>query len=269
MQGLAHLSCAISTDAHPLAHADAFCIAFLILVSTRADSEFALTIAALPCALIILFLSAFAVRKEIYSLMCLCIAVMAAGMGYFVWKLTRIFSPGTEEEYRTVRLTLTFFSVFSIVSLAATIVLAIWCTVNFGKGLKEAHESMGGIVDTLDAKIRRGGGRSEASKPFGIDYDETREDDDGYAAATAGNGAEMQRLGVGSQSSSPDNYSTGHHGVAAKQRLALDEEDEDEEDAHYSRYDTHRAAANSGRRYDTTQRVTSPPAGPQRRVSLD
>ena len=40
---------------------------------------------------------------------------------------------------------MTFFSVFSIASLVFTIVLAIWCTVNFGKGLKDAHESLGGL----------------------------------------------------------------------------------------------------------------------------
>lgn len=130
----------------------AFCIAFLILVSDRADAEFGLTIAALPAALIVLFLSAWAVRKEIMSLMIFCILVLVAGLVYFVYKLTRIFAASTEDQYRTVRLTLTFFSIFAIICLAATIILAIWCAVNFGKGLKEAHESMGSLAQLLTGK---------------------------------------------------------------------------------------------------------------------
>ncbi|PWN25710.1 hypothetical protein BDZ90DRAFT_233718 [Jaminaea rosea] len=248
----------------------AFCIAFLILVSDRGDYEFGLTIAALPIALVILFLSAFAVRKEIYSLMTLCIIAMAAGMVYYIWKLTRIFSSETEQQYRTVRLTLTFFSIFSIVSLGATIALAIWCTINFGKGLREAHESMGGIIPALDAKIRGGGNRSEvASKPFGIEYDDD---------AGTGDPAERQRLGGESASSSPEAYSAGHYGAGMKQQQQqrpIDEEDEDQESA-YPNYNTKVMQANTGR-YHTPQHqkqqqlggFTSPPVGPQRRVSLD
>lgn len=121
----------------------AFCIAFLILVSDRSDAEFGLTIAALPIALAALLLSAFAARREILSLMLPCILLMATGVVYFAYKLSRIYASSTKERYRTVRLTLTFFSILAILSLLATIVLAIWCTVNFNKGLKEAHESMG------------------------------------------------------------------------------------------------------------------------------
>ncbi|CAO1617044.1 unnamed protein product [Parajaminaea phylloscopi] len=127
----------------------AFCIAFLILVSDHTDAEFGITIAALPLALVALVLSAIAARREILSLMIFCILLMAAGVVYFVYKLTRIYAPDTRDEYRTVRLTLTFFSVLSIVALVATIVLAIWCTLNFNKGLKEAHENMGGLTDRL------------------------------------------------------------------------------------------------------------------------
>lgn len=122
-----------------------FCLAYLILVSQHQDAEFGLTIAALPAAIIVLVLSAVAVRREVYFLMIFCILCMFAGIVYFVFKITRIFEPATEDEYRTVRLSMTFFSVFSIVSLVATIVLAIWCTINFGKGLKDAHESLGGL----------------------------------------------------------------------------------------------------------------------------
>lgn len=82
----------------------AFCIAYLILVSTRDDAEFGLTIAAIPAAIVVLFLSAIAVQKELRSLMCFCVLCMLAGVAYFVFKITRIFEPETEQQYRTVRL---------------------------------------------------------------------------------------------------------------------------------------------------------------------
>lgn len=133
----------------------AFCLAYLILVSQHQDAEFGLTIAALPAAIVVLILSAVAVRKEVYTLMIFCILCMIAGIVYFVFKITRIFEPSTEDEYRTVRLSMTFFSVFSIVSLLMTVVLAIWCTFNFGRGLKDAHESLGTLFDISKLRTKK------------------------------------------------------------------------------------------------------------------
>lgn len=169
----------------------AFCIAYLILVSKHQDAEFALTIAALPAAIVVLFLSAVAVRKEIYSVMTFCMLCMVAGLVYFVFKITRIFAPATQAEYRTVRLTLTFFSVFSIASLVATLFLAIWCTYNFGRGLKDAHISMGGFIGSLDVKMHRKHNSAHLGADGGLAGPE------GLAAGADGSTRRTSTLGAG------------------------------------------------------------------------
>ncbi|PWO00593.1 hypothetical protein FA09DRAFT_304815 [Tilletiopsis washingtonensis] len=125
-----------------------FTMAYLILVSNRDDAEFGLTIAAIPVCIVLLFVSAFAARKEVKSLMLLCILAFLAGAAYFIYKITRIYAPSTADDYRTVRLTLTFFSIFAIISLFLTLANAIWCLLNFNKGLLEAHDSMGHLIGT-------------------------------------------------------------------------------------------------------------------------
>lgn len=70
----------------------------------------------MPVCVVLLFLAAFAVRIESRSLMSVFLLGLLAGITYFIYKLTRIYADATEQDYRTVRLTLTFFSVFSIVS---------------------------------------------------------------------------------------------------------------------------------------------------------
>lgn len=51
--------------------------------------------------------------------MSLSILLFVAGILYFSYKLSRIYAPSTADMYRTTRLTLTWFSIFSIVSQTA------------------------------------------------------------------------------------------------------------------------------------------------------
>lgn len=116
----------------------AFAMSFLILVANSNDWEYAVTIAALPAAIIVLFLASLAAKKEIKSLMAFAIACFLAGAVYFIYKvrrdmnsiitrtivtkaracsqITRIYDPSTRASYQTVRLSLTFFSIFATVS---------------------------------------------------------------------------------------------------------------------------------------------------------
>ncbi|PWN20284.1 hypothetical protein BCV69DRAFT_283160 [Microstroma glucosiphilum] len=173
----------------------AFCIAYLILVSKRHDVEFALTIAAIPAAIVVLFLSAIAVQKELRSLMSFCVLCMLAGIAYFIFKITRIFEPETEQQYRTVRLSLTFFSVLSILSLLTTLALAIVCTLNFGKGLKEAHETMGGLLGTFNRRAARR--RQDEAQPVEIEAGEK----EGEEVSGSGDG---RLAGVGEEDEEDD-----------------------------------------------------------------
>lgn len=47
------------------------------------------------------------------------IILMVAGLVYFVYKLSTIYLPATKDDYRYVRLSLTFISCFAIVSSAS------------------------------------------------------------------------------------------------------------------------------------------------------
>lgn len=115
-------------------------VAYLILVSQRDDAYFGLTIAAVPIAVAVLFLAGIAVRREWMAVMALCVVAFVAGAVYFVYQIVQVFVRPT---YATVRLTLTFFGIFTTISLILTLLNAIWCMSNFGKGLADAHHNMG------------------------------------------------------------------------------------------------------------------------------
>jgi len=141
----------------------AFTIAYLIIVADKDDWEWPVTIAAVPAAFVFLFIAAFAVRREVHFLMWICIAGFFAGIVYFLYKLVSIFVPRTAYLYTTVRLTLPFFSIFAIVSLIFTLVNACICLRNFGKGLREAHDSFGTFGGLwTNRRHKRGGGLRES-----------------------------------------------------------------------------------------------------------
>ena len=94
-----------------------FSVAYLILIADRDDWGFGVTIAAIPLAIASLVLAAIAVRKEIKYLMIFSIVLFLAGLTYFAYKLSVMYNPSSEENYVHVKLTLTWFSIFSIVSI--------------------------------------------------------------------------------------------------------------------------------------------------------
>lgn len=75
----------------------AFAMSFLILVANRNDWEYAVTIAALPAAIIVLFLASWAATKEIKSLMAFSIACFLAGAVYFIYKVGPSWLPLSRE----------------------------------------------------------------------------------------------------------------------------------------------------------------------------
>jgi hypothetical protein len=92
---------------------------YLILISARSDPQwtFGLTIAAVPIAALVLLIAAFAARQESDILMGISEFALIAGLTYFAYKLTRIYTPDSQAAYRFVRLSLTFISAFAIVSI--------------------------------------------------------------------------------------------------------------------------------------------------------
>jgi hypothetical protein len=111
-------------------------VQFLVVVTETATYEFALTIAALPITIILLFLAAFIVRRENYAGHVCIIVLYFAGMAYFIFKLVRMYDSAKAPFYASARHSLTTFSVLAILLLVATIATAVECMRNFNKGLR-------------------------------------------------------------------------------------------------------------------------------------
>jgi len=113
----------------------AFSLQFVLLVLKQNDIERWLTVAAAPVTLALLAAGFVAARREIKWLMGIFMGGCVLGMGYFAFKLFRIFQD-TDGRYHAVAKSLTAFSVVSIIALTGTIFQASTVFGNFGKGLK-------------------------------------------------------------------------------------------------------------------------------------
>lgn len=119
-----------------------FTVQFVVVVLKHDDVEFALTIVVIPLTIIALYLATVFVRRETILGMVGMIIIYLAGMAYFIFKLVRIYQPSQMYKYMSVRKTLTVFAVLTVIFLVATIIMAVICTINFGKGLKRiVHDS--------------------------------------------------------------------------------------------------------------------------------
>ncbi|KAF2661856.1 hypothetical protein K491DRAFT_710290 [Lophiostoma macrostomum CBS 122681] len=116
----------------------AFTVQFLVVVENTSKIELGLTAAALVITFIILFLAAFWVRRESVAGMILVILVYFIALGYFLFKLVRMYAADAArlEDYKPARKSLTSFAVLTILLLLVTIFVACICTHNFNKGLK-------------------------------------------------------------------------------------------------------------------------------------
>ncbi|KAI9043067.1 uncharacterized protein KD926_004570 [Aspergillus affinis] len=113
-----------------------FTVQFVVIVTERADIEFGLTLAAVPVTILILVCAAVFVRRESTFGMIVIILLYFAAMAYFLFKLVRMYAPGTYLMYLPARRSLTFFAVITLVLIVMTIVNASMCMHNFHKGLK-------------------------------------------------------------------------------------------------------------------------------------
>jgi hypothetical protein len=114
-----------------------FTVQFLVIVTGTGTAEFALTIAAVPITVLILFMAAFSTRRENIFGMVVTIVIYFCGMAYFVFKLARMYQPGYDFNYKPVRKNLTSFAVITILLIILTIINACVCAANFNKGLKQ------------------------------------------------------------------------------------------------------------------------------------
>ncbi|KAI7888484.1 uncharacterized protein EV154DRAFT_517588 [Mucor mucedo] len=113
-----------------------YSIQYLVLVLRPADNEFPLTIVALPLTCLFLILAVYSIKHESKWLISFFFLGMLAGMAYFIFKIYRIYDPTQAFKYKFVKEFLTFFASVSLVLVVLTIINAIKCCLNFGKGLK-------------------------------------------------------------------------------------------------------------------------------------
>jgi len=107
----------------------------LILVLQVNSAEFAITIAAIPIVLVLLFFCGVAVQREIKSVMTASLVMMVASLTYFVYKLVRFHAPSSRDAYNTTRATLTVFTIIAFLLLLGTFAVGIRCFTDFNRGL--------------------------------------------------------------------------------------------------------------------------------------
>ncbi|KAL8868429.1 MAG: hypothetical protein Q9174_004999 [Haloplaca sp. 1 TL-2023] len=146
-----------------------FTIQFVVVVVNQHNSEFYLTIAAIPVTIIILLLAGFFTRKENAPGMLAVIVLYFAGLAYFLFKLVRMYQPIRRIDYDPVRRPLTTFAVITVILIILTIVNACMCMANFGRGLKP--HIAGRKLESEEEKFANGGMGSEmANYNYGHGY---------------------------------------------------------------------------------------------------
>jgi hypothetical protein len=113
-----------------------FTIQFLVIVTNLALYEKILTSAAIPVTILVLLMAAFWTRREEKLGMVVTIFFYFVALGYFIFKLARMYQASHAIFYLPARKSLTSFAVITIVLLILTIVNACVCMSNFDQGLK-------------------------------------------------------------------------------------------------------------------------------------
>lgn len=113
-----------------------FLIQFVIIVQGRNDAERWVTAAAIPFAIVVMFAAFWFCRRENLVGTIVVMVFYFGGLGYFCFKLVRMYQPSKEGPYIAARKELTTFAVLTIGLLVSTIIIACMCANNYGKGLK-------------------------------------------------------------------------------------------------------------------------------------
>jgi len=113
-----------------------FAVQFLVIVNNTQVYERALTIAALPILILLLLLAGYSAQREWIIGTIISLVVYLCAMGYFVFKLIRMWSSSRSVDYEPARKTLTAFAAMTIALLIVTIIVSIRCALNYGHGLK-------------------------------------------------------------------------------------------------------------------------------------
>ncbi|KAI8616920.1 hypothetical protein BC830DRAFT_152353 [Chytriomyces sp. MP71] len=111
-----------------------FGIQFLVLIVQPNDPEFSITIAAIPILMGILAIATHGIRTENKIITTSFMAGLVLAVGYFGFKIFRIFTQSEKYQYTKKG---SHTAVLSIFVVTTSFVITWLCYMNFGKGLKE------------------------------------------------------------------------------------------------------------------------------------
>ncbi|KAJ2161440.1 hypothetical protein GGF46_001460 [Coemansia sp. RSA 552] len=117
-----------------------FAVSYIILILRSSDPEFGITIALVPVTLLVLSLAFWGLRRESVWALWTVIVLLCASTAYFVFKCARMYDPKQEEKYATQKPMMTYYTIVSLVVIAATLHQLSTCLANFGYGLKTRIE---------------------------------------------------------------------------------------------------------------------------------
>lgn len=142
-----------------------FTIQFLVVVRGSNDAEYGLTVVTIPITIAVLVAAGWSVRRECKAGMFLVISFFTGGLGYFIFKMQRIYDPLHSALYMPVRTSLTVFAVLTVILIVLTMANSVVCMLNFGAGLRQHlvsaprpfdHQSSPYSMETMD---KTGSGR--------------------------------------------------------------------------------------------------------------
>ncbi|CAI5759316.1 unnamed protein product [Candida verbasci] len=121
-----------------------FTVQFLIIMVNKKDSqEFILTIIVLPLTIITLLISDISTTREWYYGTILVVCIFTCGIIFVLFKLIRMYTKNTSAYglalttggYFLGKNSLLIFGIITSILLVTTIILEIWVTFNYNKGL--------------------------------------------------------------------------------------------------------------------------------------
>eukprot|EP00732_Lithocolla_globosa_P006094 Lithocolla_globosa_v1_NODE_6815_length_1031_cov_4.356557.p1 type:complete len:329 gc:universal NODE_6815_length_1031_cov_4.356557:993-7(-) len=113
-----------------------FVIQFITLVLQTDDPEFYITFVLVVLALAAMFMVVYALKNENVALVLFWTGLLLSSIGYYIFKIFRMYQEGEKQKYEGVNKFLTFFAGTALFLLIVTLFLTIVCWRNFGKGLK-------------------------------------------------------------------------------------------------------------------------------------
>lgn len=108
----------------------------LVIIVYKTNIEWTITLCVIPVSIFSLVAGSFVTRRESYYGSFTVMTIHFALLGFYVFKMSQMYSKNYAYQYLVGRNILTYFAATTILLVVVTIAAHIMCIVNFGKGLK-------------------------------------------------------------------------------------------------------------------------------------